>query len=78
MSWRTEEIILRNRDGDKGMRGFIAEIAEYGIVNARERIKRQSDIYIWKNDMGKTNNLNSIKIVKFFVKILQLVAFPLL
>lgn len=45
-----EDIIIRNRGGDKGMHGFIAEIAECGIGNARQQILGKSAGYIWIND----------------------------
>ena len=47
-----EDIIIRNRGGDKGMHGFIAEIAECGIGNARQQILGKSAGYIWINDNG--------------------------
>ena len=47
-----EDIVLRNRGGDKGMHGFIAEIAECGIGNARQQIIGKSAIYTWINDNG--------------------------
>lgn len=48
----SEEIIQRNRGGSDGMHGFIAEIAEHGIGNAREQIVGNSPIYVWINDNG--------------------------
>lgn len=47
-----EDIITRNRGGNKGMHGFIAEIAECGIGNARQQILGKSADYIWINDNG--------------------------
>lgn len=47
-----EDIILRNRGGDKGMHGFIAEIAECGIGNARQQIIGEPAVYVWINDNG--------------------------
>lgn len=47
-----EDIIFRNRGGDKGMHGFIAEIAECGIGNARQQIMGKAASYIWINDNG--------------------------
>ena len=43
-------IILRNRGGEKGMHGFIAEIAECGIGNARKQIIGKAEDYetVWK------------------------------
>jgi len=46
------DIIVRNRGGDKGMHGFIAEIAECGIGNARQHILGKETIYTWINDNG--------------------------
>lgn len=46
------DIILRNRGGEKGMHGFIAEIAECGIGNARQQIVGKSALYTWINDNG--------------------------
>jgi len=47
-----DDIILRNRGGEKGMHGFIAEIAECGIGNARQQIVGKSGVYVWINDNG--------------------------
>lgn len=44
------QLIQTNRGGDKGIHGFIAEISEVGIGNARENIKGNPDIYKWIND----------------------------
>ena len=46
------EIVATNRGGQKGMHGFIAEIAEVGVGNARERIIGQEAVYQWVNDNG--------------------------
>ena len=40
------------RGGDKGMHGFIAEVAECGIGNARSQIEGEAPIYEWINDNG--------------------------
>jgi len=45
-------IIVRNRGGEKGMHGFIAEIAECGIGNARKQIVGKAAEYVWINDNG--------------------------
>ena len=47
-----DEIINRNRGGTAGMHGYIAEIAEVGIGNARRQIIGKSADYIWINDNG--------------------------
>lgn len=46
------EIIERNRGGTKGMHGFIAEVAECGIGNARKQIHGLKPDYQWINDNG--------------------------
>lgn len=46
------DIIERNRGGDKGMHGFIAEIAECGIGDARRQILGKEAIHQWVNDNG--------------------------
>lgn len=46
------EVVSTNRGGQKGMHGFIAEIAEVGIGNARELISGQKATYTWVNDNG--------------------------
>lgn len=40
------------RGGQYGMHGFIAEVAECGIGNAREQIEGRAPIYKWINDNG--------------------------
>lgn len=40
------------RGGEKGMHGFIAEVAECGIGNARSQIEGKMPIYEWINDNG--------------------------
>lgn len=47
-----EDIIGRNRGGDRGMHGFIAEIAECGIGNARQQIAGKAPTHVWINDNG--------------------------
>ena len=42
----------KGRGGQYGMHGFIAEVAECGIGNARERIEGKAPIYEWINDNG--------------------------
>lgn len=45
-------IIDRNRGGSKGMHGFIAEIAECGIGNAKQQIHGNEANYRWVDDNG--------------------------
>lgn len=47
-----DTIIDRNRGGYKGMHGFIAEIAETGIGNARQLINGNESNYLWVDDNG--------------------------
>lgn len=46
------EVIATNRGGVKGMHGFIAEIAEVGVSNARSRILGGEARCQWVNDNG--------------------------
>lgn len=62
-------IILRNRGGEKGMHGFIAEIAECGIGNARKQIIGKAGDYVWINDNGPDDFLRGFeKIQQKFVQ----------
>lgn len=56
----SENIIERNRGGDKGMHGFIAEIAECGIGNARERMAGQAASHVWIDDNGPSDILRGV------------------
>ena len=40
------------RGGERGMHGFIAEVAEVGIGNARELLEGRVPVYEWINDNG--------------------------
>lgn len=63
-----KEIIERNRGGLKGMHGFIAEVAECGVGNAREQVVGRIPIYEWINDNGPTDLLrNGVQIQQKFV-----------
>ena len=46
------EVVSTDRGGQKGMHGFIAEIAEVGIGNARELLQGRKAPYAWVNDNG--------------------------
>lgn len=46
------EIIQRNRGGEKGMHGFIAEVAEVGIENAKNLVQGKAGTTQWVNDNG--------------------------
>lgn len=58
-SWNVidQEIIQRNRGGLKGMHGFIAEVAECGVGNARQAVVGKMPNYIWINDNGVADML---------------------
>ena len=63
-----EDIIIRNRGGVKGMHGFIAEVAECGIGNAREELLGRAPVYEWINDNGPTDLVrNGVQIQQKFV-----------
>ena len=63
------EIIERNRGGLKGMHGFIAEVAECGVGNAREQILGRQPIYEWINDNGPADLLrDGVQIQQKFVE----------
>lgn len=47
-----DNVIEVGRGGDRGMHGFIAEVAEVGIGNARKAIRGEGCIYDWVNDNG--------------------------
>ena len=68
MNTINKEIIERNRGGIKGMHGFIAEVAECGIGNAREQVEGRIPIYEWINDNGPADLMkNNIYIQQKFV-----------
>lgn len=46
------EVVAANRGGVKGMHGFIAEVAEVGIGNARSEILGTGATYQWVDDNG--------------------------
>lgn len=50
-----EDIIEHNRGGFKGMHGFIAEVAECGVTNARRVVEGKAPNCIWINDNGPTD-----------------------
>lgn len=51
------ELMQSNRGGERGLHGFIAEISEVGIGNARENIKGNPNIYKWINDNSSSDLL---------------------
>lgn len=53
------EIVERNRGGLKGMHGFIAEVAEKGVGNARSRILGGEKSYEWINDNSPVDLLRN-------------------
>lgn len=62
------EVVLRNRGGLKGMHGFIAEIAEVGVGNARSLVRGGETVYQWVNDNGPVDLLRSgVEIQQKFV-----------
>lgn len=47
-----KKVVTSNRGGLKGMHGFIAEVAETGIGNARSQVQGGSKVYQWVDDNG--------------------------
>lgn len=62
------EVVAANRGGQHGMHGFIAEIAEVGIGNARKQILGHEPVYRWINDNGPVDLMRgSVEIQQKFV-----------
>ncbi|WP_280423543.1 hypothetical protein [Nocardia carnea] len=62
------EVVAANRGGQRGMHGFIAEIAEVGIGNARRQILGHEADYRWINDNGPVDLMRgSVEIQQKFV-----------
>lgn len=62
------EVVVTNRGGMKGMHGFIAEIAEVGVGNARSQISGEGTVYQWVNDNGPVDLVRSgVEIQQKFV-----------
>ena len=53
------EVVATNRGGVKGIHGFIAEVAEVGVGNARSQVLGEGSIYQWVNDNGHVDLLRS-------------------
>ena len=63
------EIITSNRGGAKGSHGFLAEVSEVGIRNARDVVKGLKPESIWVNDNGPVDIVrNGIPIQQKFVQ----------
>lgn len=63
-----KSIIERNRGGIKGMHGFIAEVAECGVGNARREILGKLPNYVWINDNGPADLIrDGVQIQQKFV-----------
>lgn len=68
MKFNIDLLISSNRGGSKGMHGYIAEISEVGIENAKNMIKGLSPIYEWINDNGPVDLIrNGTKIQQKFI-----------
>lgn len=62
------EVVAANRGGLKGMHGFIAEVAEVGVGNARSHIHGGDAVYQWINDNGPVDLMrNGVEIQQKFV-----------
>ncbi|MGV0109958.1 hypothetical protein [Arthrobacter sp. CP30] len=53
------EVVTSNRGGQHGMHGFIAELAEVGIGNARKQVLGEDSVYQWVNDNGPVDLIRS-------------------
>lgn len=70
MNWalgKIEDLVVANRGGDKGVHGFIAEVAECGLENAQSLLHGDKPAMEWVNDNGPADLLrNGVEIqVKF-------------
>lgn len=64
-----EEIVMRDRGGLKGMHGFIAEVAECGVRNARNQIQGKLADTVCVNNNGPVDlTRNGIDIQQKFVQ----------
>jgi hypothetical protein len=62
------EVVATNRGGLKGIHGFIAEVAEVGVGNARSQIRGEGPVYQWVNDNGSVDLIrNGVEIQQKFV-----------
>lgn len=59
-----EDIVTRNRGGEKGMHGFIVEIAECGIGNARQQIEGEAATHVWVNDNGPVDIMRGAQAIQ--------------
>lgn len=70
MDWalgKIEGLVVANRGGNKGIHGFIAEVAECGLENAQNLVHGNKPVMEWVNDNGPADLLrNGVEIqVKF-------------
>ena len=70
MNWalgKIEDLVVANRGGNKGVHGFIAEVAECGLENAQSLVHGDKPVMEWVNDNGPADLLrNGVEIqVKF-------------
>lgn len=56
---KVADVVETNRGGVKGMHGFIAEVAEVGIGNARSAVLGEGPGYQWVNDNGPVDLLRA-------------------
>jgi hypothetical protein len=62
------EVVDTNRGGIKGMHGFIAEVAEVGVGNARSQIGGGGGVYQWVNNNGPVDLIrDGVEIQQKFV-----------
>lgn len=51
------DIVALNRGHDRGLHGFIAEVAEYGVENARSALRGEGRVYEWLDNNGPADLL---------------------
>ena len=60
MNWalgKIEDLVVANRGGNKGVHGFIAEVAECGLENAQSLVHGDKPAMEWVNDNGPADLL---------------------
>lgn len=64
------KVVATNRGGLKGMHGFIAEVAEVGVANARSTVRGGGGVYQWVNDNGPVDLMRAgVEIQQKFVAV---------
>lgn len=62
MNWAPgtiEDLVVANRGGNRGFHGFIAEVAECGLENAKSLPHGDKPVMEWANDNGPADLLRN-------------------